>query len=80
MFWQLGSDGYKALGVLRCELRRARVVLGIGSGWGCLGYGVRPGRSQLGEVGVYPTTNGSFSAGALVTSLLPFSLAVVVEW
>ena len=83
MLWQLGSYGYKALGVLRCGLRRARVVWGIGSGRGCLGYGVRPGcllASRLGEVGVYPTTNSSFSVGALVTSLLPFSLAVVVEW
>lgn len=71
------------MGVLRCGLRRARVVPGIDSGRGCLGYGVRPGcllASRLGEVRVYPTTNSSFSAGALVTSLLPFSLAVVVEW
>ena len=53
----------------------AGVVLGTGSG-----LGVSSWLSRLGGVGVYPTANSSFSAGALVTSLLSFFLAVVVEW
>ena len=54
---------------------------GVGLGGHAWCWTLAPaGASQLGEVGVYPTTNSSFSAGALVTSLLPFSLAVVVEW
>ena len=67
-FSGVGLGGHAWCGALA----PAGVVLGTGSG--------PAGAGQLGEVGVYPTTNGSFSAGALVTSLLPFSLAVVVEW